>query len=118
MGVRGSRWLLVLGLLAACEGDPAILGDQCPNPGARGSSLARDAGSSNVFGTSCAPCKPTRYDEQGCPIYVTWASCGGDICIGSRVIPVPRGDAGPGDGGSGDEDAGASDEDASTGARP
>ena len=104
--------LFALTLLAACKGERAILGEQCPRPGSPGSTVAKGSGPSQVYGTSCAPCEgdEVKYDDMGCPTYVTWASCNGDICIGGELIPRPRPDAGSRDGG-GDEDAG-SDEDA------
>ena len=95
-------------LLAACS-KQLQLGEQCPAPGTPGSSVAPDSGTGNiVFGTRCAPCdEPVRYDKHGCPKYVTWASCGGDICIGSSLVPAPSSmiDAGM----IGDEDGGEAD---------
>jgi hypothetical protein len=110
---RASGWVLGavgLALVGACSGERAILGEQCPKPGTRGATLAKDAGRAEIYGTTCAPCTgKTRFDAQGCPIYVTWASCGGDICIGSEVIPEPKPDGG---GDSGIDDDAGSDEDA------
>jgi hypothetical protein len=100
-------------LLGACSGERAVLGEQCPRPGTRGSTLTKDAGRADVYGTSCAPCKPIRYDEQGCPIYVTWESCGGDICLGEQRVPRPLADAGTDGGPEPDQDAG-DDQDAAT----
>jgi len=115
VGWRGSRWLaqgavLGLALLGACSGERAVLGEQCPRPGTPGSTLVEDAGRAKVYGTTCAPCRgKTRFDEQGCPIYVTWQSCGGDVCIGDQLIPRPvpdaGSDAGPDEDAGGDEDA-------------
>jgi hypothetical protein len=71
-----------------------------------------DAGGAKVFGTSCAPCDSSkeRLDKQGCPIFVTFGSCGGDICLGDQLIRHPTEadqDAGDeGDAGSLKEDSG------------
>ena len=121
VGWRGSSWwvqgagqalvlVLLLVLSTACSGDRAVLGEQCPHPNAPGATLAKGAGRSEVYGTSCAPCgRKPRFDEQGCPVYVTWASCGGDICIGGALVERPKpdagSDAGPDADAGGDEDA-------------
>ena len=99
-------------LLSACTSKKLVLGEQCPRAGTEGSSLAPDASlGSGVYGTSCAPCDGrVEYDDRGCPVLVTWESCGGDICIGNALVPRTPLDAGSEEDG-GDEDA-ATEEDA------
>lgn len=100
-------------LLAASCTKKLTLGDQCPAPGSPGATLAEGASKGEyIYGTSCLPCnQPIHYDDNGCPTYVTFASCGGNICIGDREFraPVDAGtlDAGPGEEDAGDEDAAA-----------
>lgn len=103
--------LLAAGQLgvAACSNQKVVLGTQCPAPSNPRAQVrtGMDAGvSTPIYGTSCAPCDSAKpeYDASGCPIFVTFDSCGGDICIGNtrvvRLVP----DAGTADGG--DDDGG------------
>ena len=115
--------------LAACKGDDVTLGSQCSSGSSGRATLAPGAEPSVVYGTSCAPCNPddVQLDPRGCPVLVTWESCGGAICIGGDLLPAPVADAGPTDGGDAgdaaidassdassdaDSDASATDEDA------
>jgi hypothetical protein len=108
---------LGVGLLAltlwSCSDDEVVVGEQCPSPYSGNASVEPgDAGSdagARIYGTSCAPCADSEVelDAKGCPVYVTFASCGGDICLGSQLIRQrPEEDAGA------DEDAGEAREDA------
>jgi hypothetical protein len=88
-----AAFALLFGLfLAACSAKHVVVGSQCPSPH---SGLAKyvggDAGGAALFGTSCAPCGSGRekFDTHGCPIYVTFGSCGGDICLGDQIIRQP-----------------------------
>jgi hypothetical protein len=104
-------------LLSACTDDEVVVGSQCPAAPSGDATLADGAVPSLIHGTSCAPCegdKPT-LDPHGCPVLVTWASCGGDICIGQQLVPQPVLDAGGADGGP---DAGDAGPDASADAGP
>jgi hypothetical protein len=117
--------IIGLGLLlavSACKED-RLVGERCPSPHLPdgGATLARGAEPSGFYGTSCAPCEDdsVRLDARGCPIYVTFESCGGDVCIGGVPVSQGRPDAGAGedasideDGGAGEDDAGTSEEDA------
>ena len=87
--------------LAACKGDDVTLGSQCSSGSSGRATLAPGAEPSVVYGTSCAPCNPddVQLDPRGCPVLVTWESCGGAICIGGDLLPAPVADAGPSDGG-------------------
>jgi hypothetical protein len=97
--------------LVACSSEQRLLGERCPNPYVSNSSatLAADAGPSALYGTSCAPCDDAepRLDRRGCPIYVTFESCGGDICLGRVRVMAPD----DGDAGTDGDDSGASEED-------
>jgi hypothetical protein len=114
--------VLMLGLTvaigaAACSSEQRVVGERCPNPYVEdtSASFAPDAGLSEFYGTSCAPCdRPGRLDDRGCPIYVTFDSCGGDVCLGG--VRVRRGEVSDEDAGSDvdsgvEDDAGASEED-------
>jgi len=82
-------------LLGACTDDKVTVGSQCPAAPSGRATLAPDAGPSLVYGTHCAPCDSAeKLDAHGCPVLVTWASCGGDICIGKQLLPQPVLDAG------------------------
>jgi hypothetical protein len=95
----------------ACSSEQRVLGERCPNPYVRnsGATLAADAGPSALYGTSCAPCTgdEPRLDAIGCPVYVTFESCGGDVCFGDVRVTPSGGDE---DGGT-DDDGGVSEED-------
>lgn len=100
--IAATAWLLATG---GCSNSKVITGEQCPGPYSASATLAsQDAGRTDIYGTSCAPCDGTgtRFDAQGCPIFVTFESCGGDICIGPQ--PVRRAML------PDDEDAGADDD--------
>jgi hypothetical protein len=105
----------VLLAVSACKED-RLVGERCPSPylADGGATLARGAEPSAFYGTSCAPCDENRIrlDDRGCPIYVTFDSCGGDVCIGG--VPVSRELPDAGEDASVDEDGGALDEDAGT----
>jgi hypothetical protein len=104
---------LVALLLASCSDDKLVLGEQCPSPFSGNASIAAgDAGSDGgtpLYGTSCAPCDGTglELDSDGCPVFVTFESCGGDICIGHQLLRQP-----PDEDAGADEDAGEAREDA------
>lgn len=121
--------LLALSLVligTACSSE-SVVGEQCPSPltGRATVESLPDGGEpagASIYGTSCAPCEavPPRLDADGCPIYVTFQSCGGDICIGTRRIrftPPDDDDAGVDDAGTDDAGAGdgASEQDAGGG---
>lgn len=95
-------------LLYACTDDEVTVGSQCPAGPSGRATLAPDAGPAIAYGTSCAPCKgdEVKLDAQGCPVLVTWQSCGGDICIGEQLLPQPVLDAGADGGPDGGPDAG------------
>jgi hypothetical protein len=95
----------------ACSSGERVLGERCPNPYVEDSGASvPDGAPSEFYGTSCAPCDgdEIRLDARGCPIYVTFESCGGDVCLGG--LPVTSGPDGDDDAGS-DDDGGASEED-------
>ena len=97
-------------LLCACTDDEVIVGSQCPSAPSGRATLAKDAGPALLYGTSCAPCAGDKVtlDVHGCPVLVTWASCGGDICVGHQLLPRPSLDGGPSaDGGDAGGDASA-----------
>jgi hypothetical protein len=104
---------LAIALLAiatiSCSDDKVTLGAQCPSPRSEDASVEGDAGAgpSAIYGTSCAPCIAgrARVDARGCPMFVTFESCGGDICLGGqRVSRAADADAGS------DGDAGAAED--------
>ena len=121
-GLRGVglRWGAVLvgaaGTLG-CSPEQLQLAEQCPSPESGQATVAGDQSTqpSGTFGTTCAPCDDEdqpELDDRGCPVFVTAASCGGDVCIGSVRIPRQASDGGALDGGAGPTaDGGASDED-------
>jgi hypothetical protein len=114
---RRTACAALVALAGACSNKQVVVGEQCPGPYSGHATLAKNAGKASVFGTSCAPCKAdsVRLDKNGCPIFVTFGSCGGDICVGDlRISPPPPNagmgeqDAGwEGDAGGGEEDGGA-----------
>lgn len=87
---RGALWLPFL-CATACGQDVRV-GVLCPSPYAGRATVDPSpdgSTASQVYGTSCAPCDPTarvRVDADGCPIYVTFASCGGDVCLFGELI--------------------------------
>lgn len=95
------RLSLVCALGAGCTNDRVELGEQCPSPDNPSATTERgmDAGLPLIYATSCAPCDDPqpRLDARGCPIYVTFESCGGDICVGRVRFSPPSLDAGHGD---------------------
>lgn len=99
----------------ACSSDERVLGERCPNPYIEDSgATVPDDAPSEFYGTSCAPCEgdEVRLDDRGCPVYATFESCSGDVCLGGvRVRSTPTGvddDAGADDdGGASEEDGGA-----------
>jgi len=101
--------------VCACSSEERVLGERCRNPYTQDDDVTlSDGGGSDFFGTSCAPCDADdiRLDDEGCPIYVTFASCGGDICLGDvPVTMTPEVDAGVDDDAGADEDGGPSEED-------
>jgi hypothetical protein len=105
--------LLSAALLGACSSEHIVVGEQCPSPYSGHATTAGDAGQAALYGTSCAtqgstPCRgPVRLDKRGCPVYVTFDSCGGAICLGDQLVPLPP-DAGmAGEDAGREEDAGA-----------
>ena len=78
---------------AACSSSEHVVGDQCPSPysstaGYKATVRDRD-GSKGYFGTSCAPCKADdqiKYDKRGCPIFVTFETCGGPVCLAGYEV--------------------------------
>jgi hypothetical protein len=111
--------LCIAVVAGACSSEERVLGERCRNPYEEDSGATRSDGAAiDFYGTSCAPCDADdiRLDARGCPIYVTFESCGGDICLGDvpvRLTPQAEDagiddDAGTDeDGGSGEEDSGA-----------
>jgi hypothetical protein len=124
-GLRGLRSIAASALacwcFGACSSENVVVAEQCPSPfDSRatiapgmdgGSDAGSDAGLPLVYGTSCAPCEGSkpRLDSRGCPIFVTFESCGGDICFGPALVTRPDADAGAD---SLDTDAGDAAEDA------
>jgi hypothetical protein len=122
--MRGLRSIAASALacwcLGACSSEDVVVAEQCPSPldsratidqGMDGGlDAGSDAGRPLVYGTSCAPCEGSkpRLDSRGCPIFVTFESCGGDICFGPALVTRPEVDAGtdPLDAGDTPEDAG------------
>jgi hypothetical protein len=108
--------LCVALVACACSSDERVLGERCPNPYTEDSDATRsDGATTDFFGTSCAPCDADdiRLDDDGCPIYVTFESCGGDICLGDvrvRLTPEVQ-DGGVDEDAGADEDGGPSEED-------
>jgi len=109
------RWLVALGvttaLLSSCSSEKVTVGAQCPTPASGHATVAKNAGTVPVYGTSCAPCDRADIvlDARGCPKLVTWQSCGGDICIGEQRLPRPVLDAGADEDGGSEGDASAED---------
>ena len=105
-------WASLLQGLGACTSE-RVVGDQCPGPYDPTAEVQGGIADENTtIGTSCAPCKSNaRLDARGCPTYVTFESCGGDICIGSQRIARDLLDASvvESDGGD-DSDAGATED--------
>lgn len=108
--LRGAAWFAWL-CVAACGHDVRV-GALCPSPHTGRATVdpGPDGGRTSAFyGTSCAPCDPAarvRVDRDGCPIYVTFESCGGDLCLfGDSFTRSGDDDAGADDGGV--EDASA-----------
>lgn len=96
--------------LVGC-GEDVRVGAQCPSPYVGGATIepGPDGGTLGiVYGTSCAPCdgdSTVRVDDRGCPVYVTPASCGGDVCLFGRLVVLVGDDAGA-TGDAGEEDGG------------
>jgi hypothetical protein len=124
-GVRSiAAWALACWFVSACSSEKVVLGEQCPSPlDSRatidpGMAVVADAGTDAgvpvVYGTSCAPCEGSkpRLDSRGCPIFVTFESCGGDICFGSQRVTRSEPDVDAGSTDAGDMDAGDAPEDA------
>ena len=100
--------------LASCD-DEVSAGRQCPTPYSGMATVEHppDAGRASFYGTSCAPCDPNeelRLDEDGCPVFVTFAQCGGDVCLFGLRVAQPVTDAGIRDA---DTDDAGDDDDAS-----
>ena len=118
MKLRLQRVLLLLGCLPVLFGcsKHVVAGEQCLSPYSdKAKEQAAESGAAALYGTSCAPCKTNdiKYDKRGCPKYVTFESCGGDICFaGIRLTQHGDEDAGeqPADAGPA-ADAQASEED-------
>ena len=108
---RGLGACAVTLLLLSCTSDNVTVGAQCPTPASGRATVAPDAGTIPVYGTSCAPCdaRDIKLDARGCPELVTWQSCGGDICIGNQRLARPMLDAGSDDDGGSEGDAGEED---------
>ena len=110
--IAATTWLAVA---SGCSDAKVITGEQCPGPYNTGATLASpDAGSAEIYGTSCAPCEGAdpQLDAKGCPIFVTFESCGGPICLGlltfRKVLPPAEDGGGPDDDGGAEQgDAGA-----------
>lgn len=109
------RRVLAFCLLAigACSSSEHVVGDQCPSPYSNNRSAkatVRDPGGAmGFFGTSCAPCKadaPIKLDKRGCPIFVTFETCGGPVCLNGYEIAVPTENDGGADNDSGAGDSG------------
>jgi hypothetical protein len=125
-GNHGVRSIVAAALagwcLGACSSEDVVVAEQCPSPFDSRATIdppmaaqmdgGADAGMTLIYGTSCAPCEGSkpRLDARGCPIFVTFESCGGDICIGSGLVTRPDADAGADpletDAGDAPEDAG------------
>jgi hypothetical protein len=94
--------LIVLQALYACGSD-RVVGKQCPGPYSGNATVEGPEveTSATVVGTSCAPCTnaPLKLDAHGCPVFVTFEKCGGDVCIGGQRIARPTEDAGAADAG-------------------
>ncbi len=99
-----------LGTTAGCSSKKVVLGEQCPSPASGNATVQGDDLGLSVYGTTCAPCDDgdqAEYDSNGCPVFVTFESCGGDICMGTLLIKAPPTNGGvAADGG---EDAGRDD---------
>ena len=101
MKLRLQALMLVLGCLpvwAGCSGKHIVAGEQCLSPYSdKAKEQSAEGGGAALYGTSCAPCKANdiKYDKRGCPKYVTFESCGGDICLAGSLLTQ-----------HGDEDAG------------
>jgi hypothetical protein len=105
-GIRALRSIAVSALacwcFGACSSEDVVVAEQCPSPlDSRatidpGMDAGLDAGVALIYGTSCAPCVggTQRLDSRGCPIFVTFESCGGDICFGPTLVTRPEIDAG------------------------
>jgi hypothetical protein len=111
--------LLVWQLAAVGCKKTVPLGKQCPSPASGRASVVGDPEEVQpAYGTTCAPCDDgdeVELDADGCPVYVTFESCGGDVCLGPVRVPEPSLDAGmmTGDaaGDAATEDAAADEED-------
>ena len=113
--------LLLCATGSGCGSDKILVGVQCPSPYTDNASYAPgvDLGVPiYFFGTSCAPCdgEPLELDDQGCPIYVTPQSCGGNVCLLGAELRTPSDmDDGGVEEDAGDDDSGAPDVDAGGG---
>jgi hypothetical protein len=104
------RWLACAGLLAligACSSKDEVVGAQCPGPFTGRATIEGPMSTSQIFGTSCAPCSSgkIRLDKHGCPIFVTVESCGGPVCLAG--IEVSEADGGAASDSGVEEDGGA-----------
>lgn len=113
--VCGLLGLAALGALSVSCDEEVVVGTQCPSPfsGMASVETPPDAGKAYFYGTSCAPCSPDdelTLDDDGCPTYVTFSQCGGDVCLFGLRVAAPVKDAGTSDASTrdaGDDDAGA-----------
>ncbi len=115
MKVRGMVWKVGVSSCAAlallgCDPDEVVVGERCPHPSTgRATIVGGQEAADGIYGTGCAPCdeSPPEFDARGCPIYVTFESCGGNICIGDVELQLNDDDAGAtGVAGAGGADAG------------
>jgi hypothetical protein len=97
-------------LAAACSSSEHVVGEQCPSPYS-GNATVRgpNADKAGFFGTSCAPCKADdaiKLDARGCPIFYTFETCGGPVCLNGYEIVIPAESDGGAENDSGAEDSG------------
>jgi hypothetical protein len=113
--MRARQHVLVMCFVAAaaCSSSEHVVGDQCPSPysstaGYKATVRDRD-GSKGYFGTSCAPCRADdqiKYDKRGCPIFVTFETCGGPVCLAGYEVDLPAASDGGAENDSGTKDSG------------
>jgi hypothetical protein len=95
--------------IGACSSSEHVVGDQCPSPYSDMATVRDRSGAKGFFGTSCAPCKadaPIHFDKRGCPVFVTFETCGGPVCLNGYEIAVPAENDGGADNDSGAHDSG------------